>query len=1261
MSVSDQLPNSADKNAANGDYQPFAHITTFPDRSELRRAITRAWSLPETEAIPTLLDSVALPEDQTKRVHDLAYKIAEGLRNSESARGKEGLIQGLLQEFSLSSQEGIALMCLAEALLRVPDAATRNALIRDKLYEGDWKAHLGKSSSTFVNAAAWGLMITGKLVAPPSDKTLGAGLTRALGKFGEPLIRKGMDMAMRMMGEQFVTGETIEKAVSNAKRLEQKGFRYSYDMLGEAAMTDADAQRYIKDYETAIEAIGKDSGSKGVYEGPGISIKLSAIHPRYFRGQYDRVQKELYPVLLRLAKLAKQHNIGLNIDAEEVERLELSLDLLERLCFEPELQGWEGIGFVVQGYQKRCFYVIDYIVDLAKRSNHRLMIRLVKGAYWDTEIKRTQVEGIDDFPVFTRKPYTDISYVACARKLLDAQKYIYPQFATHNARTVATIYEMADPATYYRGQYEFQCLHGMGEPLYGQIVSSDKLDRPCRIYAPVGSHETLLAYLVRRLLENGANTSFVNQVADPSLPLESLILDPVAQAQRWAEEEGQLGRSHPHITTAGTLYGNVRPNSRGMELTSDDQLEALEKGLIESASGQIDGAPIVAASLTSTEGERIDVINPSDHSDKVGSVRQIASADVERAVQTAADFAPEWAAYAPEKRAEILDRVAALIEEKREELMGIVVREAGKTYSNALAEIREAVDFLYYYAQQVRSSFDNASHKALGPITCISPWNFPLAIFTGQVAAALAAGNTVLAKPAEQTTLIAIRAVELFLEAGIPREALQLIPGEGSKVGPLLTDDERIQGVMFTGSTEVARLLQRTLAKRLGNNGKPVPLIAETGGQNAMIVDSSALPEQVIRDVVMSAYDSAGQRCSALRVLCVQEDVAERTLDMLKGAMRELQLGDPMQLATDVGPVIDAEARDNINRHISTMRSKGRTVHQLNLNGESAQRAADGAGTYVPPTLIELDSIADLEREVFGPVLHVVRYKREHLGDLLKQIRDTGYGLTMGVHTRINETIDYVATHSHVGNFYVNRNMVGAIVGVQPFGGEGLSGTGPKAGGPLYLYRLLAERPEGVLAWPFGTRESTYATPTSHDQRSEREVTQLRNWASDKGIDFAKADEPFFGPDVYGLPGPTGEGNTYRTLPREAVLSVADTQEQYLIQLEAVVKAGSHLVWDASSRVPAKLYQDLPEALKKFITLSRQPLKADFEIALHHGSKESLLTLQQALAERDGAIVIVTSMGEGTALVPPERLMAECSTSVDTTAAGGNASLMTMD
>jgi len=1227
--------------------QPYADITPLPARSELRRAITRAWRIPESEAMPALVEAARLPAAMRERSQALALKIVQGLRERKGAGGKAGLVQGLLQEFSLSSQEGVALMCLAEALLRIPDRATRDALIRDKIRGGDWRSHVGQSASLFVNAAAWGLMLTGKLVATHSETGMSATLGRIVAKGGEPMIRKGVDVAMRMMGEQFVTGETISEALRNARALEAQGFRYSYDMLGEAALTADDAQRYLADYENAIHAIGKAAAGRGVYEGPGISIKLSALHPRYSRAQVERVHAELYPVVLGLAKLARQYDIGLNIDAEEADRLELSLDLLERLCFAPELVGWQGIGFVIQAYQKRCPYVIDYLVDLAKRSQRRLMIRLVKGAYWDSEIKRAQIDGLADYPVYTRKVHTDISYIACARKLLAAPQQIYPQFATHNAQSLAAIYELAGADSYQPGQYEFQCLHGTG-----------KLDRPCRIYAPVGTHETLLAYLVRRLLENGANTSFVNRVADKTIAIEDLVRDPVEQVQRWQQEEGKLGLSHPGIALPSRLYGAQRANSRGLDLACDDVLESLAETLRAHAGDALEAAPILGAPLVAAEANAHfePVRNPGDHSDVVGRLRSATLPEIEHALQIAADYAPAWAAVAPADRAQALERAGALMEQDTARLIGILVREAGKTYANALAEVREAVDFLYYYAAQVRADFNNATHQPLGPIVCISPWNFPLAIFIGQVAAALAAGNTVLAKPAEQTSLVAAQAVRLLHTAGVPAQAVQLVPGLGREVGPPLTGDARVQGIMFTGSTEVARALQRSLAGRLGRNGQPVPLVAETGGQNAMIVDSSALAEQVVQDVVSSAFDSAGQRCSALRVLCVQEDVAERLTAMLKGAMNELQLGAPMQLCNDVGPVIDARARDTINRHIEAMRAKGRVVHQLSRGTDAARRAVLDSGTYVPPTLIEIESLGELKREVFGPVLHLIRYRRDQLDALLQQINATGYGLTMGLHTRIDETIEHVTRHAHVGNFYVNRNMVGAVVGVQPFGGEGLSGTGPKAGGPLYLYRLLSRRPDEMLTRPFGVLASVSTT-----QAPAPALQGLQAWlASRQQSEALPTRCSFFGPSAYTLAGPTGESNVYEVLPRRAVLCVAHNEADLIAQFAAVLTVGSHAVWDGTHAVASALYHDLPEALRDHVTLAPNALAADIDAALHHGDEASLRALLAELAARDGMIVSVTALAQGDHAIPLERLVIERAVSTNTAAAGGNASLMTM-
>ena len=1066
-------------------------------------------------------------------------------------------------------------------------------------------------------------------------------------------------MAMRLMGEQFVTGETIAEALANARKLEEKGFRYSYDMLGEAALTAADAQAYMVSYQQAIHAIGKASNGRGIYEGPGISIKLSALHPRYSRAQYDRVMDELYPRLKSLTLLARQYDIGINIDAEEADRLEISLDLLEKLCFEPELAGWNGIGFVIQAYQKRCPYVIDYLIDLATRSRRRLMIRLVKGAYWDSEIKRAQMDGLEGYPVYTRKVYTDVSYLACAKKLLAVPNLIYPQFATHNAHTLAAIYQLAGQ-NYYPGQYEFQCLHGMGEPLYEQVtgkVADGKLNRPCRIYAPVGTHETLLAYLVRRLLENGANTSFVNRIADTTLPLDELVADPVEAVEKLAQQEGQAGLPHPKIALPRDLYGKGRENSGGLDLANEHRLASLSSALLNSALQKWHAKPMLEHPVA--DGEMTPVVNPAEPKDIVGYVREATHSEVEQALQNAVNNAPIWFATPPQERAVILHRAAVLMEGQMQQLIGILVREAGKTFSNAIAEVREAVDFLHYYAGQVRDE----THRPLGPVVCISPWNFPLAIFTGQIAAALAAGNSVLAKPAEQTPLIAAQGIAILLEAGVPPGVVQLLPGQGETVGAQLTSDERVRGVMFTGSTEVATLLQRNIATRLDAQGRPIPLIAETGGMNAMIVDSSALTEQVVVDVLASAFDSAGQRCSALRVLCLQDDVADHTLKMLRGAMAECRMGNPGRLTTDIGPVIDEEAKANIERHIQAMRAKGRPVFQaVRENSDDAREWQ--TGTFIAPTLIELESFDELQKEVFGPVLHVVRYTRNNLGSLIEQINASGYGLTLGVHTRIDETIAQVTGSAHVGNLYVNRNMVGAVVGVQPFGGEGLSGTGPKAGGPLYLYRLLANRPENALGITLARQDAEYPVDAQLKTALVQPLEALSEWATDRPALRALCQQ--FGELAQAgtqrlLPGPTGERNTWTLLPRERVLCIADDEQDALVQVAAVTSVGSLILWPDDT-----FHRDLAKRLPAAVSGRIQFAKADniatqpFDAVIFHGDSDQLRALCEAVAAREGAIVSVQGFARGESNILLERLYIERSLSVNTAAAGGNASLMTI-
>jgi RHH-type proline utilization regulon transcriptional repressor/proline dehydrogenase/delta 1-pyrroline-5-carboxylate dehydrogenase len=1190
--------------------QPFAALT-FAAPTGLRAAIAAAHRRPEPECIAALIDVAAATPQEAPAVRSVAESLVRTLR--EKSRSRTGGVEGLIQEYSLSSQEGVALMCLAEALLRIPDSATRDALIRDKLAGGDWRAHLGQSPSMFVNAATWGLMLTGKLVSTNSERSLSAALSRLIARSGEPLIRAGVDVAMRLMGEQFVTGRTIEEALKTARVREAQGFRYSYDMLGEAATTAQDATRYYADYERAIHAIGRAAEGRGPYEGPGISIKLSALHPRYARAKLARVSAELLPCARRLAALARSYDIGFNIDAEESERLDLSLDILEALALDPELAGWDGLGFVIQAYGKRCPYVIDALVDLGRRAGRRLMVRLVKGAYWDSEIKRAQLDGLSDFPVYTRKVHTDVSYLACARKLLAAPDAIYPQFATHNAQTLASVMAFAGPH-YTSGQYEFQCLHGMGEPLYEEVVGHNKLNRPCRVYAPVGSHETLLAYLVRRLLENGANTSFVNRIADESVPVAELIADPTEAARA-----GQpLGAPHERIALPPALYGAERRNSLGLDLASDLELARLAAGLAQSFAPQGEGTPI---------------LNPADLSDEVGRASFADKAEVDAALAAAEAAAVGWAAPGAAERGACLKRAADLFETHIDRLIGLAVREAGKTYANAVGEVREAVDFLRYYAVEAEK-FSQAA--PLGVVACISPWNFPLAIFTGQVAAALAVGNVVLAKPAEETPLIAAEAVRLLHEAGVARVALRLLAGAGD-VGAALVGDARVQGVIFTGSTPVAALIARQLAGRLTSAGQPVPLIAETGGLNAMIVDSSALAEQVVGDVIASAFDSAGQRCSALRLLCLQEDVAERTLEMLRGAMAELEVGDPRRLSVDVGPVISGEAQANILGHIEGLRLRF-PVTQTALGPDCAR------GTFVAPTLIEIGVVADLEREVFGPVLHVLRYKRADLDKLVDAINATGFGLTFGLHTRLDETIARVVGRIEAGNIYVNRNIIGATVGVQPFGGSRLSGTGPKAGGPLYLARLVADPPK---VWPEGEPDPAL--------RLYADALAAQGFAGE--AERASALRSPLGARLE-LAGPVGERNVYVLKPRGLIAALAETEAGLRAQISAILAAGDDA---AVARLPLRL----PAALSHRVRAFADPLNAPHLAgALIEGEGEAVTQAARRLAARPGPILRLQALSAA-ALAAGEDydlagLVEERVVSTNIAAAGGNASLMTI-
>jgi len=1015
----------------------------------LRQAVRDLHCADEAAVVGRLIEEARMPPDARERIAARATSLVEEVRRERLGQGG---LDAFLHEFELSSREGVVLMCLAEALLRVPDAETVDKLIADKIAEADWEAHLGRSDSLFVNASTWALMLTGRVISVDerAERDLGQMLKNLVRKSGEPVIRTAVTQAMRILGRQFVMGRTIGEALERARPDEAKGYRYSYDMLGEAARTMADAERYFASYQGAIKAIGKAAAGRGPIDSPGISVKLSALHPRFEFAQRDRVLGELLPRLEALAGAARDQDIGLTVDAEEADRLDLSLDVIEAVSGMPGLKGWGGLGFVVQTYLKRSGAVVDYLADMAEGHGRRLMVRLVKGAYWDSEIKHAQELGFDGYPVFTRKVSTDVSYLAAARKLMAAPRAFYPQFATHNAHSLATVLELAGESR----DFEFQRLHGMGEVLYRQVVGRDKLAVPCRIYAPVGGHEELLAYLVRRLLENGANSSFVNRIQDEKLPIAEIVADPVAKAQALEEV------AHPRIPLPARLFDEARQNSKGLDLTEVSVVVPLGEAMETAAGKNWRGGPSVGG--RESGGAARPVLDPADHRRQVGEVVWADAALAGDALTRAAKAAWGWDATPADERAACLERLADLMEARTSDLMALCVREAGKTAGDAIAEVREAVDFCRYYALRARRDFagpeslpgptgerNEIALHGRGVFLCISPWNFPLAIFTGQIAAALAAGNAVIAKPAEQTGLIASEAVRLMHEAGIPPEVLHLLPGSGEELGPVLVGDRRIAGVAFTGSTDTAKVINRALAAR---DGAIVPLIAETGGQNAMLVDSTALPEQVVRDVLVSSFQSAGQRCSACRVLFVQADVADKMLTMLSGAMEELRVGDPAWLATDVGPVIDDEAQSMLEGHIKRMESEARLVHRTPLTEECEH------GTFVAPVAFEIDGLGRLQREVFGPVLHVVRYAGDRLEEVLDAINATGYGLTLGIHSRIDATVEHIHRRLAVGNAYVNRNTIGAVVGVQPFGGQGLSGTGPKAGGPRYLHRFATEK-----------------------------------------------------------------------------------------------------------------------------------------------------------------------------------------------------------
>ncbi|RYE08119.1 MAG: bifunctional proline dehydrogenase/L-glutamate gamma-semialdehyde dehydrogenase PutA [Hyphomicrobiales bacterium] len=1156
------------------------------------------------EAVTRLTGEAALDAGARQAIGAEAVKLVEKVRAGLST----GMLESFLSEYSLSTTEGIALMCLAEALLRVPDKGTMDDLIEDKIASASWLEHFDTANPLLVNVSTLALTLTGEVLKDAGDGITGT-VRNFVQRLGEPVIRSAVLQAMKILGGQFVLGRTIEEASNIARKAEAQGFAYSYDMLGEAARTEADAKRYRTAYAEAIAVIAARCSADRVRDNPGVSVKLSALHPRYEFMKRERVMDELVERTLALALMARGANMGFNIDAEEADRLDLSLDVIEAVLADPRLAGWDGFGVVVQAYGPRAGYAIDWLEALAEKLDRRVMVRLVKGAYWDAEVKRAQVLGLDGFPVFTRKSATDVSYIANARKLLSKRGRIYPQFATHNAYTVAAVLHIAKELGAGTTEYEFQRLHGMGERLH-QILH-DEHGTKTRIYAPVGRHADLLAYLVRRLLENGANGSFVNMIADRDVPATLVASDPF-------ETAAQPSR----LTTPEAVFAPSRRNSRGLDITDPLAMAALDKARAGFANKRWQAAPTNAE--PGDGGEHFRIVSPAT-GQHVGDAAGAGPASIELAVASAVAAAPAWAARTTTERAEILRRIADLYEAHAAEFYVLCDREAGKVLSDAVSEVREATDFLRYYAAEAERL---TPHAPLGVVTCISPWNFPLAIFTGQIAASLVTGNAVLAKPAETTPLIAARAIELMHEAGVPRDVVQLVPGSGATVGNALTSDPRIDGVVFTGSYPTAKAIDRAMADNLSPSA---PLIAETGGLNAMIVDSTALPEQAVRDIIASAFQSAGQRCSALRMLYLQEDTAPKIIEMLLGAMDELALGDPGVLATDIGPVIDTRARSKIDAHIDSYAARGAVIKQL---------AVPAGGNFVGPTVLKVSGISELTEEIFGPVLHVATFKAAELDKVIDAINASGYGLTFGLHTRIDSRMEHVSRRVRAGNIYINRNQIGAVVGSQPFGGEGLSGTGPKAGGPHYLPRLA----------------KSIETPIP--STAVNALSGLSVGYAIAAVDQVRVGYEKLTPQVHAadMPGPTGESNTLETHPRGVVLCLGPDEDAARRQASAALAQGNAVL--VISYGGSRIAEDLGANGAPIGGMERRLSPAVIEAGLHvdaimhYGTPEALKPWRQALARRDGPIVpLVTSDADG-------RLIIERHICIDTTASGGNAELL---
>ncbi len=1262
----------------------------------LENQIRQFYRLDETQVVDYFLPFAEVDPRARSRAWDKARQMVLKIRRDKEGHGG---VDALLHEYSMSTEEGVVLMCLAEALLRVPDKKTQEELIKDKLAQGRWVQHLGNSESLFVNASSWGLLLSGSIVrsAQRHHKDQANLLKRTVARFGEPVIRSAMNIAMKVMGNQFVMGKTITDALARAEAEEKKGYVYSYDMLGEGARTYEAAKGYYKSYIQAIHEIGKRAclnEKKGPISSPGISVKISAIYPRFEFSHQEKVYKAVIPQLVELCQLAKKYDIGLTIDAEESERLELTLGIFEKTLTDHRLDGWEGLGIAVQAYQKRSIFVIDWLKVLAERAEKKIMVRLVKGAYWDTEIKDSQQRGLEEYPVFTRKSSTDVAYHACANKLLDYREWLYPQFATHNAYTASVIIELSGQD---KTGYEFQRLHGMGADLYDQIIAQDKVQ--CRVYAPVGQHDELLAYLVRRLLENGANSSFVNAILDDEKAVEELLEDPVEKTQQLL-----IKRNHK-IPLPVDLFDESRRNSLGIDITHSQALDALNLSLMHWNQQHI---KIIQSDVEGSEvGVMQRVLNPSNHSETLGDICFDQEAEILEKLAIVSKGFDSWATLSTQARAEQISQIGDAFERHRDELIALCIKEAGKTVQDSIDEVREAVDFCRYYAEQSIETTSDHRLQPRGVVLCISPWNFPLAIFVGQVVAALSVGNTVLAKPAEQTCFIAKKAIEIMRQVGLSEHVLQLVCGQGAQVGEVLLPDGRISAVMFTGSTITGSVIAQSLALR---GGEQVPLIAETGGLNCMLVDSTALPEQVVDDVVTSGFKSAGQRCSAVRVLYLQEEIADKVISMLVGAMKTLVIGDPSNLETDVGPVIDQAALTRLQAHASHL------DQHPNAKLHYSCRVPDEVSTqgyFFAPRLYELKDIRILNEEVFGPCIHVIRFNAAELESVIEEVNDTGFGLTFGIHTRIEERSQWLARLIRVGNVYINRNMVGAVVGVQPFGGRGLSGTGPKAGGPNYLSRLMIEKATPVEAeTALVELENTHAFTggTSIEREADRLMSNAcsveKEWrltdvntrtslvrqllakiatvdiveemADDLNATLATARAQLISIEKklkkpLLLPGPTGEVNLLYYEPRGILICFADknvTFEYWAMSIVSALALGNTVI----SVVTDYFYDEAVAFVEKFLQLgvpqnvlqvgrlhhTNRLLMADAltGVVIDSKSKRSVY-FSSHLAKRKGAILPVITAEYNDNLI--QRLLVEKVVSINTTASGGNQYLMNID